>query len=157
MTIVGRYTTGLLDISARVCYNADNIRHGQPETGCCAEILFERSCRKWHVSLWTICTAIVNITCWASIWKRLSLCCIQIVVNVSEVPACAFQDSLFIWSLKRNTVCMHRYRRCFYYVRVMESGIHTCLRHKVLGVRISPRTLCRIDGTEYMTASKAVF
>ena len=42
----GEYTTGLLDIPAPVCYNADNIRHGQPETGCCAEILFERSCRK---------------------------------------------------------------------------------------------------------------
>ena len=39
------YTTGLLDISARLCYNAINIRQGQPETGCCAEILFERSCR----------------------------------------------------------------------------------------------------------------
>lgn len=46
MTIAGRYTTGLLDISAPVCYNADNIRHEQPETGCCAEILFERSCRE---------------------------------------------------------------------------------------------------------------
>ena len=40
-----RYTAGLLDISVPVCYNTDNIRQGQPETGCCAEILFERSCR----------------------------------------------------------------------------------------------------------------
>ena len=47
MAISKRYTTGLLDISAPVCYNADNIRHGQPETGWRAEIIFyERSCRK---------------------------------------------------------------------------------------------------------------
>ena len=40
------YTTGLLDLSARVCYNADNIRQGKPKAGCCDEILFERSCQK---------------------------------------------------------------------------------------------------------------
>ena len=37
---VERYTTGLLDISAAVCYNADNIRQGQPEIGCCTESSF---------------------------------------------------------------------------------------------------------------------
>ena len=40
MTSAGRYTTGLLDISGKVCYNAINIRQGQPETGCCAESSF---------------------------------------------------------------------------------------------------------------------
>jgi hypothetical protein len=29
-----KYTAGLLDISVLVCYNADNIRYGQPEAGC---------------------------------------------------------------------------------------------------------------------------
>ena len=41
-----RYTSGLLDISELLCYNTNNIRQSQPQTGCCAGILFERSCRK---------------------------------------------------------------------------------------------------------------
>lgn len=44
-----------------------------------------------------------------------------------------------------------------YFARVMEFGIHVCLRSRILGVRVSSWALSRIDGTEYMEASNTSF